>query len=86
MRGNEDDIVKSLPVLEHVLKSSVESIELDKKTFDLNLSFSNGDEFNLFCNQSGEEECMDNYLFFTPKEIYTVEGNLVLTREERTFK
>lgn len=62
-----------------ILNQTIDKIDLSEPAFDVKIIFSNGLQLKIFCDQTNKEDRNDNYSFFTPEVIYTVEYKSILT-------
>jgi hypothetical protein len=62
-----------------IIGQKVKSVELIKPALDINVTFSNDLQLNIFCDQTNEKDSNDNYDYFTPEIIYTVGHKSILT-------
>jgi len=85
LSSNFDEINKINAGINKILNTEVIEVKLVKKTFDLDIQFSNNHNFQIFCNQTDEENDMDNYSLFHGEDIYVIGPNLVFKHETRAF-
>ncbi len=83
--GSGDSNVKGglmLTGLADLINKKVTSVSPYPPSFDLELVFENGFQLRVFCDQVRNDDD-ENYSFYTPRLVYTVNARSILTREAR---
>lgn len=68
--------------INQIIDQTVKTIECFDPAFDLKIIFSNDLQLKIFCDQTNEEDENDNYFYFTPEIIYSVDYQNNLTTED----
>ena len=69
--------------LESLVSYRISTINVSPVSYDLRLLFNDSLRLTVFCDQTNIEDSIDNYSFFTPQKVYTIETQSVLSYECR---
>lgn len=69
--------------LNSLINCRITSVNVFPVSYDLILLFNNSMKLTIFCDQTNTEDMMDNYSFFTPQKVYTIEAKSIINIEHR---
>jgi len=69
--------------LNKIVGQKIISVQLSQPSYSLSVCFENNYTLHIFCDQIGDDPALgDNYCFFTPEYVYSVELNCTIQKED----
>lgn len=84
-KSPNDNYGTMLLELKKIVDQKVVSIEINELSYDLVLHFDNDLKLYIFCDETNENEDIDNYTFATPDHNYIVGCKSIIRQESRIF-